>query len=93
MTGAAAALPAWCGFMNEAVKVYGKEEFAAPDGVKMIRTCSTSGLLATPQCPRSISDACEPGREPAAYCTTHAGTTPIPAEEAPEEDEAPAPGE
>ena len=93
MTGAAAALPAWCGFMNEAVKVYGAEEFAPPEGALMVTTCVESGLLATPGCPRKVTDAYEPGTEPTKYCTLHSGMTPVPDQGAPEEDEAPTPGE
>jgi penicillin-binding protein 1A len=93
MTGAAAALPAWCGFMSEAVKVYGKEEFAPPEGVVVVTTCQTSGLLATPGCPRTVSDAYLPGTEPTKYCPIHPGTAAEPDRAAPEEDEVPAPDE
>lgn len=93
MTGAAAALPAWCGFMNEAVKVYGKEDFPPPEGVVVVTTCPVSGLLATPGCPRTISDVYMPGTQPTRYCAVHAGMTPAPVQAAPAEDEVPDPNE
>jgi penicillin-binding protein 1A len=93
MTGAAAALPAWCGFMNEAVKVYGTEDFAPPEGSVLVTTCVESGLPATPGCPRKVTDAYEPGTEPTKYCTMHSGMTPAPDQGVPAEDEAPTPGE
>jgi penicillin-binding protein 1A len=93
MTGAAAALPAWCGFMNEAVKVYGKEEFPAPEGVVVVTTCAVTGLLATPGCPRTISDVFRPGEQPTRYCSIHSGMAPVPDQGAPAEDEVPDPGE
>ena len=93
MTGAAAALPAWCGFMNEAVKVYGKEDFPPPDGLVVVTTCAVSGLLATPGCPRTISDVYMPGTQPTQYCTIHSGLAPVPDQTAPSEDEAPDPNE
>ncbi len=93
MTGAAAALPAWCGFMNEAVQVYGKEDFALPDGVAVVGVCPVSGLRATPACPNPRNEVYRPGAAPETYCTLHAGTGPAPDQDAPVEDEAPGPGD
>ena len=78
MTGAAAALPAWCGFMNKAVEIYGKEDFVAPPGIVERLTCVYSGKLATSGCPRAAKDAFVAGTEPVSYCPLHGGAPATP---------------
>ncbi len=73
MTGAEAALPAWTGFMKEAVEVYGHQDFTPPDGIVMLNTCAQTGLLATTGCPRVVQDAFIAGTEPTKYCRLHPG--------------------
>ena len=54
--------------------LYGSEEFAAArPGSSPSITCTDSGLLAAPGCPKVVSDAFEPGQAPAATCAVHAG--------------------
>lgn len=71
MTGAVAALPAWSEFMKEAVAVYGVKDFDVPSGIVELRTCEATGLLAGPDCPRTVRDAFVAGTEPARYCRVH----------------------
>lgn len=87
MTGAAAALPAWCGFMNKAVEVYGKEDFVAPPGVVERVTCIASGRLAGGACTSTAKDAFLPGTEPTSYCPIHGGAAATPATGEPDDED------
>jgi penicillin-binding protein 1A len=73
MTGAMAALPAWCEFMNAAVDVYGVEDFAVPPGITEVTTCQLSGQLALPGCPDKVRDAFLSGTQPTRFCPVHQG--------------------
>lgn len=73
MTGAAAALPAWCEFMNAAVAVYGEEEFTPPPGIVEVTTCTATGKIATAACPKTAKDAYRVGQAPSGVCTLHTG--------------------
>ena len=83
MTGAAAALPAWCAFMNHVVERYGPEDFVPPPGIVEVETCAQSGKLATPNCRRTAKDAFITGTEPTTYCPIHRNAEP--AVEAPDD--------
>jgi penicillin-binding protein 1A len=95
MTGAAAALPAWCAFMNTAVGIYGSEDFEPPEGIVTVTTCEKTGLLANPGCPRPVADAYLAGTEPTRRCDLHGGSAPIAVEPGqggePDLEEAPSP--
>jgi penicillin-binding protein 1A len=72
MTGAKAALPIWTDFMKDYVALFGEEDFTTPDGVVVVRTCDTTGRLASSGCP-SLLDAFIAGTEPTTYCGVHGG--------------------
>jgi len=72
MTGAKAALPAWSAFMKEAAEIYGDEDFHVPDGITRAVTCKSSGLLATPACPK-VNDVFISGTQPSRICPIHRG--------------------
>lgn len=74
MTGAAAALPVWCAFMNAAVETYGVADFTPPPGIVEVETCMTSGAVANPACPKSSRDAFRVGDAPTRGCPIHTGT-------------------
>jgi len=92
MTGAAAALPAWSAFMNDAVRLYGEQSFGAPAGMTGVTICQESGLLANPGCPRREAHLYKAGNEPTRKCPIHTGARPAVVEEDPETDEAPPEG-
>lgn len=92
MTGGAAALPAWCAFMNKVVEKYGKEDFVAPPGIVERMTCLTSGRTATAACPRQSKDAFA-GAAPGGYCTIHGGAAVPDDQTAPETEPSIEPGE
>ncbi|MEZ4648514.1 MAG: PBP1A family penicillin-binding protein [Candidatus Eisenbacteria bacterium] len=71
MTGTAAALPSWAGFMKAATADFGDEEFPVPKGLVQLTTCRDTGLIALPDCPK-VRDLFLPGRQPNRTCPIHA---------------------
>ncbi|WP_432823718.1 penicillin-binding protein 1A, partial [Trichloromonas sp.] len=66
-TGARAALPAWLGFMKEAVKQFEPREFAVPDDIEFRPIDPASGLLAPEDSPEVTIEAFAPGTAPTRY--------------------------
>ena len=72
LSGARAALPIWAEFMKNALSGIKPSPFAVPaTGVVFIEIDKETGLLATPHCPRVISEAFIAGTEPIERCVAH----------------------
>jgi penicillin-binding protein 1B len=72
LSGARAALPIWAAFMKNALAGTMPSPFSVPAaGVVFIEIDKDTGLLATPSCPRVISEAFIAGTEPIERCTEH----------------------
>jgi penicillin-binding protein 1B len=71
LTGSTAALPIWTEFMKRALAGHANQGFAAPDGVTFADIDATTGKLATPGCPRTITEAFLAGTAPTDYCELH----------------------
>lgn len=62
--GSRAALPAWVGFMQNAVVAYKKDEFPVPKGVVFVRIDPKTGDLAPPGLAGAVKEAYVEGTEP-----------------------------
>ena len=93
LEGAHSALPIWTEFMKRALDYpayHDTEPFTAPDGIISVEIDPESGYLATPNCPKTISEVYISGTQPVTSCPLHGGgqsvtrvagweTTPAPA--------------
>ncbi len=76
--GARAALPIWAEFMKRAAAFREYRDvkyFSAPSGVVGIEIDPDSGMPATPQCPKKITEYFIAGTEPVGSCPLHGGNT------------------
>jgi penicillin-binding protein 1B len=73
LTGAAAALPAWIHYMNDAVRQPDLGFGPPPPGITMLSIDPASGGLATPACPRVQMLPFLEGTEPTRLCPLHSG--------------------
>ncbi len=64
ITGITGAGPIWHDFMEEALRPMPAHEFAPPPGLVDVEICETSGLLTTPDCPRTRNEIFIAGAEP-----------------------------
>lgn len=71
LSGAQAALPIWTQFMSRALAGRNSIPFEAPEGVSFVMIDGETGKLATPNCPRMITESFLPGTEPAELCELH----------------------
>ena len=72
LSGARAALPIWVEFMKGALAGVKTRPFDVPaEGIVFIDIDKDTGLLASPSCPKVISEAFIPGTEPQERCTAH----------------------
>ncbi len=71
LTGAQAALPIWTEFMKAATAASPPSSFLPPSGVALTRIDPYTGGVATPNCPKTITEAFWKGQEPTANCTKH----------------------
>jgi penicillin-binding protein 1B len=74
--GAKSALPVWTEFMKRAItlKQYSNPRpFQEPSGVVTVNIDPLSGMLATPQCPKTTGAVYVSGSEPVTYCPLHGG--------------------
>jgi penicillin-binding protein 1B len=71
LSGSQAALPIWVEFMNRALAGTPSLPFAPPDGVTFVDIDKDTGRLATPACPRVLSEAFLAGTEPLEPCELH----------------------
>jgi membrane carboxypeptidase/penicillin-binding protein len=69
LSGARAALPIWVDFMKKALEGVEPTPFQQPpENVVFLEIEKQTGLLATPDCPRTISEAFIAGTEPRERC-------------------------
>jgi len=74
MSGARAALPIWVNFMKGALAGTTSSRFQVPaSNIIFLDIDPATGLLATPSCPKTISEAFIAGTEPQEYCSSHNG--------------------
>jgi membrane carboxypeptidase/penicillin-binding protein len=71
LSGAQAALPIWTEFMKRALAGHPSVGFKVPDGIVFADVDHDTGLLATPDCPRVITEAFIQGTEPTQFCAGH----------------------
>jgi len=71
LSGAQAALPIWTQFMTRALAGHASQPFEVPPGVSFAEIDAETGGLATPACPRVISEAFLTGTEPTEACERH----------------------
>jgi 1A family penicillin-binding protein len=64
------AAPIWADFIGAALKGRPARQFPIPDNIRAVTVCKTSGMLATPACPKQIEYFLA-GTEPASYCGQH----------------------
>ncbi len=69
--GSQAALPIWSAFMSRALAARADQSFSVPDGIVFANVDPLSGQLATPFCPRHISEAFLEGTDPWQVCYLH----------------------
>jgi penicillin-binding protein 1B len=68
LTGARAALPIWTSFMKHALAARPNVAFQVPEGIDFVDIDPKTGKLATPYCPRTVSQAFLSGTEPTQQC-------------------------
>ena len=73
LSGGQAALPVWLAFMKRALAGHPDVRFTAPEGLTYVEIDPETGQLATPSCPRTITEAFLPGTEPHERCQLHGG--------------------
>jgi penicillin-binding protein 1B len=71
LTGAQAALPIWTQFMIRALAGRTSVPFTTPDGIGFADIDETTGKLATPGCPKVITESFLAGTEPTEICDLH----------------------
>jgi penicillin-binding protein 1B len=71
LSGAQAALPIWTDFMKRALAGRSSVSFTPPDGVSFVDIDRETGQLATPACPKVISEAFLDGTQPGEVCMLH----------------------
>jgi membrane carboxypeptidase/penicillin-binding protein len=74
LSGARAALPIWVDFMKNALAGVSSSRFQVPaSNIIFVDVDPTTGLRATPSCPKVFSEAFVAGTEPQEYCSWHGG--------------------
>ncbi|MGH9141993.1 MAG: penicillin-binding transpeptidase domain-containing protein, partial [Vicinamibacterales bacterium] len=71
LSGARAALPIWTLFMKNALAGRASVPFAVPEGIAFADIDAQTGKLATPACPKVISESFIAGTEPREFCELH----------------------
>ncbi len=71
LSGAQAALPIWATFMRQALAGRQGLPFDSPEGVVYATIDRDTGLLATPACPKTMTEAFLSGTEPRQQCDVH----------------------
>jgi penicillin-binding protein 1B len=67
LSGAQAALPIWTEFMKRALAGHASVNFRAPAGIVFADIDRDTGTLATPECPRIVTEAFLQGTQPTAF--------------------------
>ena len=75
LSGSQAALPIWTAFMKRALAGHADQQFQVPDGVTFADIDKDTGKLATPNCPKVISEAFLASAVPHEYCDVHGGVS------------------
>lgn len=70
-TGARAALPIWQAYMSEAHRDLPPLDFPIPEGITVLSIDADSGLLASNNCTKVITEAFITGTEPLRVCDSH----------------------
>ena len=71
LSGARAALPIWTQFMKAALAGRASVPFEVPPGIAFTNIDADTGKLATPYCPKVITEAFLAGTEPMQVCDLH----------------------
>jgi len=71
LSGARAALPIWTQFMKTALAGRASVPFDVPEGITFVDIDADTGKLATPNCPKVISESFIAGTEPTQICERH----------------------
>ena len=71
LSGAQAALPIWTQFMTRALAGRTSVPFEVPEGVSFADIDAATGRLATPYCPKVVTEAFLSGTEPTELCILH----------------------
>jgi penicillin-binding protein 1B len=71
LSGSQAALPIWTEFMKSALAGRPSIQFAVPDGITFAEIDHDTGKLATPACPRTLTESFLVGTEPVEFCELH----------------------
>ena len=71
LSGSQAALPIWTQFMKAALAGHANVPFDVPSGIVFVTIDPLTGLLATPACPKTFTEAFLPGTEPTTTCPLH----------------------
>jgi penicillin-binding protein 1B len=71
LTGSQAAVPIWTEFMKTALAGRADSQFAPPEGITFLEIDRDTGKLATPYCPRTMTESFITGTEPAEMCPLH----------------------
>jgi penicillin-binding protein 1B len=71
LSGSQAALPIWATFMKNALTGRQSTAFSTPEGIIYAAIDRDTGLLATPNCPRTITEAFLTSSDPRQYCDVH----------------------
>ena len=71
LSGTQAALPIWTEFMKTALAGHANRTFEPPDGIVFAEIDRDTGRLATPACPRTMSESFLAGTEPGEICPLH----------------------
>ena len=71
LSGARAALPIWTQFMKNALAGRASVPFTVPGGITFADIDAQTGKLATPNCPKIISESFIAGTEPRELCDLH----------------------
>jgi membrane carboxypeptidase/penicillin-binding protein len=71
LSGALAALPIWTQFMKAALAGRASVPFDVPEGITFTNIDADTGKLATPTCPKVITEAFLAGTEPLQQCDLH----------------------
>jgi penicillin-binding protein 1B len=71
LTGSQAAVPIWTEFMKAALAGRPDSQFEPPEGISFLEIDRDTGKLATPYCPRTMTEAFLTGTEPVEMCPFH----------------------
>ena len=71
LSGAQAALPIWTEFMKRALAGHSSVRFRVPEGIVFADIDHDTGQLATPACPRVMTEAFADGTQPTQFCELH----------------------